>query len=859
MLKKMMAVALSMALVLGMLPMSAFAAEKAEKAEADKRIKKFAEMIIAQNEEKKDPFDFVTEESKMVLQDQLPEKFDLSAKFIKDGDETPYVTPIKFQNPFGTCWGFAAIAAAESSLLGSGLAEEDGYDASTLNLSEKHLVYFINQALDRPGHPQDGEGTHALDTWTVSDKLNTGGQMMYAMSLFASGIGPDLEDRTDPNDGGKSMKDLLEYRGREGNVQKRKINGVLQNFCYDDEDDWSIPEQYRLYQSYVLKESVLLPTPTGGKEKYEYNPDATDAIKNELLKKRGVAVAFHADSFMPGQEAGDGQFISRNWAHYTYNDANANHGVCIVGWDDTYPKENFVEGHQPPYDGAWLVKNSWGSGEEEFPNKGNGDWGIPNEKGEGTGYFWLSYYDQSLSMLESYEFDKSNVGKKYYLNQHDFLGTSSYETVERDDPVKMANVFKAEVCQNVEQVTCETTRPGTIVETEIYLLNDNYEDPEDGKLVASFSQSFDMGGFHKMTLATPVTVQKNQYFSVIQKHTNPAGENVIVMPKGLGKAYSDFLDIGKWGEGVINAKESYVHEEGEWDDYKDIIDYVNSGDSKDFFAFDNFPIKAYATEKDNLRMKVISSVKLPTRGEETSDMIRVSFKGDMELLPDDIKVKTELAEGGDQLVSVTADPKDDTRLTIKALKAGDTYLYISADDIGTSVVKITTIEPTLIKALTFDSEVEYTGKPIKPDVIVADNLGSLANIDQFTVSYKNNVKCGKGTIIVKPAAGSMYTGSCKTTFKILPKRSVISKITAGKSKLTVTVKNQKKSGVTKYQVSYRVAGTNKVTSKTFKSKTNKFTLKGLKKGTKYEVAVRAYAKNAGYGIYSKIKTSPAVK
>ena len=145
------------------------------------------------------------------------------------------------------------------------------------------------------------------------------------------------------------------------------------------------------------------------------------------------------------------------------------------------------------------------------------------------------------------------------------------------------------------------------------------------------------------------------------------------------------------------------------------------------------------------------------------------------------------------------------------------------------------------------------------EVIVADNLGSLANIDQFTVSYKNNVKCGKGTIIVKPAEGSMYTGSCKTTFKILPKKSVISKLTAGKSKLIVTVKNQKKSGVTKYQVTYRVAGTQKVTSKTFKSKTNKFTLTGLKKGTKYEVAVRAYAKNAGYGAYSKFKTSPAVK
>ena len=84
---------------------------------------------------------------------ELPSSFDLR-NVDTDGDgeaDACYVTPVKLQNPFGTCWGFAAIASAETSILSSGLAAQDGYAAyadpekglKELNLSEKHLVYFL--------------------------------------------------------------------------------------------------------------------------------------------------------------------------------------------------------------------------------------------------------------------------------------------------------------------------------------------------------------------------------------------------------------------------------------------------------------------------------------------------------------------------------------------------------------------------------------------------------------------------------------------------------------------------------------------------------------------------------------------
>ena len=59
----------------------------------------------------------------------------------------------------------------------------------------------------------------------------------------------------------------------------------------------------------------------------------------------------------------------------------------LVGWDDSFSKENFTAG-TPNVDGAWLVRNSWGL------------------EGYGReGYFWLSYADPSFLRDKVYVYD----------------------------------------------------------------------------------------------------------------------------------------------------------------------------------------------------------------------------------------------------------------------------------------------------------------------------------------------------------------------------------------------------------------------------------------------------------------------
>ena len=95
-------------------------------------------------------------------------------------------------------------AAAEISILGSGLAQDDGYTAETFNLSEKHLSFFAYTALNDPEDPQNGEGKKSSVPLTGSQKMQ-GGDPQFVTWLYASGIGPNLEDRSGLDEGDEEV------------------------------------------------------------------------------------------------------------------------------------------------------------------------------------------------------------------------------------------------------------------------------------------------------------------------------------------------------------------------------------------------------------------------------------------------------------------------------------------------------------------------------------------------------------------------------------------------------------------------------------------------------------------------------
>ena len=125
---------------------------------------------------------------------EYPSKFDLR--------DLGLVTPVKLQEPWGTCWAFSATAAAESSIL---TKMGKTYAETGLDLSERHLAWYVAQPVtENISTTQAGEGLHLYDE-NPNHIYLYGGREKCAGTLYAQGIGPVPESE-------------YPYRGQEGNL-----------------------------------------------------------------------------------------------------------------------------------------------------------------------------------------------------------------------------------------------------------------------------------------------------------------------------------------------------------------------------------------------------------------------------------------------------------------------------------------------------------------------------------------------------------------------------------------------------------------------------------------------------------------
>lgn len=147
------------------------------------------------------------------------------------------------------------------------------------------------------------------------------------------------------------------------------------------------------------------------------------------------------------------------------------------------------------------------------------------------------------------------------------------------------------------------------------------------------------------------------------------------------------------------------------------------------------------------------------------------------------------------------------------------------------------------------SKVAYTGKALEPGVTVKDRSGKKIDPANYTVKYKNNTNVGTATAIVK-LRGS-YSGTLKTTFKIVPKETKIKSVQTSGDKLIVTWKRQT-AQTSGYQIEYARNAAFTKGNVTVTVKDPKVTVDSLdaKKAGTYYIRIRTYAKQNADVLHS---------
>lgn len=400
------------------------------------------------------------ERADSISENELPAAYRSDAVEV-DGKQVSYLpSAFRDQNPYGICWTFSVLAACEASMIRNGLA------TGTIDLSERHLAYYFYNKGNTADAKNGTTGDYNEAVMSGKNYLTQGGNTLLTMWHLVSWCGPVAEEKAPYS--GLAQDSSADVSGLLGAANSTEA-AYGEDACH-------------VQNAFLINMGTAADT----QKKQE--------VKKLIMQYGALGMSYYSST---SSQYDDPVHDS----YYNPSITSTNHAVAVIGWDDTFPKENFAQ--QAPGDGAWLIRNSWGDEKADSAQNGN---------------FWLSYYDASVNTGSTtryaYVFDAQAADNYDNICQYD--GDAGMSVITTTGETKASNVFyvTAKGGEILRAVGIGIGQTDTDCTLSVYK-NPVAGDPQSGTLLLSQNVHLSYPGYHTIPLTEALSLEEGDSYAVV--------------------------------------------------------------------------------------------------------------------------------------------------------------------------------------------------------------------------------------------------------------------------------------------------------------------------------------------------------
>ncbi len=441
-----------------------------------------------------------------------------------------------------------------------------------------------------------------------------------------------------------------------------------------------------------------------------------------------------------------------------------NHAVTIVGWDDTYSKENFPSTSGVNNDGAWIVKNSYGK-----------NWGK-------NGYFYLSYEDKSITNLVSNTAVTTPAYPNNYFYDGAAAGTVTFPGNTINNGYYVSNIFKATAGngkdEELGEIVTAVPQDNTDFQIQVYTDLKNTSDPTSG--TPAYAEPVDytqpLAGIHTIHLNTPVKIPQGTFYSV-----------VIRIPDGSNKFYVEKTTTStSWFTATagIDPDQSFFSTSGK--------KWYDAGNQYNCC----FSVKAHTKTLDSSTVVTPSVEPTPDAKPTVNPEVQPSVSPDP--TPEVTPIITPKAV---PTSTPTPAPPSSARVNT-CFRVGNLKYRVTANQVvtcyGTTNSRVTKISiPSTIRynGVTYRVTSIWANAFKKKSRLTTVSIGHNVSVIGKNAFYKckklKKVTIGTGLTQINPGAFRGVKKGCTITIKSLKLKRVSSRIDQSVSRMTVRVPKRK--------------------------------------------------------------------